>query len=410
MSDSNHQDQPPSAEQHSDPNTSPLDGQPSQAEERSPNAYELFWERVSQAGLVEPVLRIGTHLLSIVLVLLVVWIMRTFFMGAQPEAIPKGIALAANLPTPTATQPAPELPTLSISDTSPTTGIYRQISLHTTIPSRPRVEVITYTVQSGDSVFGIADQFGLKPETILWGNSAVLSDNPHRLLPGQVLNILPTNGTYHKWSAGESLRKVADFYQVEPQAIVNWPGNNFDIFSFDIDNPEIAAGTMLIIPGGEREFVDYGPPRIPRDNPAIARTYGPGHCGVVMDGAIGVGTFIWPTTEHWISGYDYNPAANHSAIDIAGEIGNPVWAVDNGVVVYAGWSYHGYGNLVVIDHGNEFQSLYAHLNDIYVVCGQSVYQGTTIAALGTTGASSGPHLHFEILYGTSRVNPWNFLP
>jgi hypothetical protein len=272
------------------------------------------------------------------------------------------------------------------------------------------VDVITYTVQAGDTVIGIAGQFGLKPETILWSNYNVLADDPHRLQVGQVLDILPVDGTYHKWRAGEDLRKVAEFYGVDPMAIIEWPGNHFDIYATDIDNPGIAPGTMLIVPGGHREMIDYGPPRIPRDKPAVARTYGPGYCGEIMDGAIGDGNFIWPIAVHTVIGYDYSPAINHLGIDIGGDLGDPVWAVDHGVVVFAGWSTGGYGNLVVVDHGNGWQSLYGHLDQVYVGCGSSVYQGTVLGTLGTTGNSSGPHLHFELIYGTTKVNPHNFLP
>jgi LysM repeat protein len=388
----------------------PLPEAESEEGQEKQSRFELFWETISQAGLIEPVLRIGTHLVSIVLVLIAVWAMRVFYLNVQPESLPRSAALAAPLltPTPIAIAIEPELPPFDVN--SQPEGVYRMAAVDTTIPTRPRVDVITYTVQAGDTVFGIADKFGLKPETILWGNYTILADNPHRLQTGQTLNILPTDGTYHRWSAGENFRKVAEFYGVDPMTIIEWPGNHFDIFDTSPDNIDIAPSTMLIIPGGRREMVDYGPPRIPRDNPAVARTYGPGFCGVLMDGAIGVGSFIWPTIEHWLSGYDFTPAANHSGIDIAGETGNPIWAVDNGVVVFAGLSNYGYGNLVVVDHGNGWQSLYAHLNDIYVVCGQSVYQGTQIATLGNTGNSSGSHLHFELIYGTVRVNPWDFLP
>jgi murein DD-endopeptidase MepM/ murein hydrolase activator NlpD len=206
------------------------------------------------------------------------------------------------------------------------------------------------------------------------------------------------------------LQKVAEFYEVDMTEIVEWPGNPFDLYQTDFNNLEIPAGTMLIVPGGQREMIDYGPPRIPRDNPAVARTYGPGHCGVLTDGLIGDGLFIWPAPEHWLSGYDYSPSTNHYGIDIAGDTGHSIWAVDDGVVVYSGWSYSGYGNLVVIDHGNDWQSLYAHLDTIYVGCGESVYQGAVIATMGNTGNSSGSHLHFELMYGTQKVNPWNFLP
>jgi hypothetical protein len=374
-------------------------------------AFEMFWHGLTQAGLVEPALRVGVILLSTILVLLVVWAMRTYLKDSPIRGISDSQtgALAAPQLIPTLQIEAPSLPPYSIPSNS-SLGLYRNTTLYTSIPTRPRVNVITYTVVAGDSVFRIAERFSLKPETIMWANTSVLQDNPHRLQVDQVINILPVNGTYHKWSAGEDLQKVADFYGVDVMDVIEWPGNPFDMLATDIHSPNLPAGAMLIIPGGTREMVDYGPPRIPRDNPAIARTYGPGHCGMLMNGVVGDGIFIWPTTEHWVSGYDYSPETNHSGIDIAGQSGNPIWAVDDGVVVYSGWSNSGYGNLVVIDHGNDWQSLYGHLDTIFVSCGESVYQGATIATMGSTGNSTGPHLHFELLYGTTKVNPWNFLP
>jgi LysM repeat protein len=384
-----------------------------QDHEQNINSFEIFWEGVTQFGWTEPAVRIGTILLSIILAMLVIWVMRSYFAAFNIQDLQRGneaafAADAAN-PTPKPEVDAPILPIFS-PDTNSFSSLFRMTSLNTSIPTRPRINVITYTVSPGDSVFGIADMFSLKPETIMWANTNILADNPHRLQVGQVINILPVNGTYHKWSAGEDLVKVAEFYKVDVEDITNFPGNPFDPFDFDILNPDIQPGTMLIIPGGQREMIDYGPPRIPRDNPAVARTYGPGHCGVLVDGIIGDGIFIWPTAEHWLSGYDFSPSTNHYGIDIAGQTGNPIWAVDDGVVVYSGWSNSGYGNLIVIDHGNDWQSLYAHLDIVYVSCGESVYQGTTIGSMGSTGNSSGSHLHFELLYGSVKVNPWNFLP
>jgi murein DD-endopeptidase MepM/ murein hydrolase activator NlpD len=300
------------------------------------------------------------------------------------------------------------MPNFDMESYSITQGIQRVADIHTSIPTRSRIEVLTYTVERGDSLFAIADNFGLKPETILWGNFETLADNPHTLQPGQELNILPVNGTFHKWRDGESLHRVAEYYGVDPLDIVQYPGNKLDIYDFDLDNPSFDVGQMLIVPGGERELVDYGPPAITRDNPAIAATYGPGHCGTIYTGAVGVGVFLWPTAERWLSGYDFNPSI-HPAIDIAGQTGNQIWASDSGVVVYAGWSNYGYGNLLVVDHGNGWQTLYAHLNNIFVACGQSIFQGDVIGALGSTGNSSGPHLHFEMIYAGVKVNPWNFL-
>ena len=144
-------------------------------------------------------------------------------------------------------------------------------------------------------------------------------------------------------------------------------------------------------------------------NPASAAYYGSGSCGAIYEGAIGTGSFIWPTVSTVLSGYDFRPGF-HNGIDIAGPEGNSVWAVDSGVVVYAGWSEYGFGNLIVLDHGNGWQSAYAHLSVVGVICGQSVALGTTIGNVGNTGNSTGPHLHFELrseLFG--KVNPWDYI-
>jgi hypothetical protein len=264
-------------------------------------------------------------------------------------------------------------------------------------------------VQPGDNLFDIAEKYNLEPETLLWGNYEVLQDNPQFLSPGQELKILPVNGVYYQWNAGENLQKVAEFFGVAPDVIVQWPGNHLDPYEIDVGNPAIADGTWLVIPGGERETRDWGPPAISRTNPASAAYYGAGYCGQVYEGIIGTGGFIWPTVQTTISGYEYDPDV-HPAIDIAGSEGNAVFAADGGVVVFAGGSNAGYGNLIVIDHGNGWQSAYAHLLNVNVLCGQSVTQGTLIGTVGNTGNSSGAHLHFELrseLYG--KVNPLDYL-
>jgi murein DD-endopeptidase MepM/ murein hydrolase activator NlpD len=280
--------------------------------------------------------------------------------------------------------------------------------LDTVIPARPRVDVITYTVQLGDSLFSIADDFGLKAETVLWGNFELLEDNPHLLKTGQSLNILPVNGTYYQWHENDYLIQVANFFKVTPQVIIEYPGNRFDLTETTVEESGVEPGEWLIIPGGWRPIKDWGPPAISRSNPASAAYYGAGHCGSIYEGAIGIGTFIWPTTSHQVSGYHYDPSV-HPAIDIGGQTGNAIYAVDNGVVVYAGWSNYGYGYLIVVDHGTGWQSAYAHLSAVGVYCGQSVFQGTVIGGLGSTGNSSGPHLHFELIYNGAKVNPLNFL-
>jgi hypothetical protein len=282
-------------------------------------------------------------------------------------------------------------------------SLSRQPNLYTEFPQRPRVEVIRYTVQPGDSIFGIANAFNIKPETVLLGNYAVLNDNPHMLKTGLELNILPMDGAYYQWKEGDIIGLVARVYGVEEKEILDWVGNDLDPV-----NPQIEPGKWLMIPGGARALSPWIVPTIARGSAGVGSTLGPGGCTGTYSGAVGTGSFIWPCSQHIISGNDY--WSGHLAIDIAVGIGEPVWAADSGVVVFAGWSYGGYGNIVMIDHGNGWQTLYAHLNGVGVGCGQSVSKGQTIGWGGSTGNSTGPHLHFETRSGGGFVNPWYVLP
>jgi murein DD-endopeptidase MepM/ murein hydrolase activator NlpD len=373
---------------------------------RNSGFISSIFEFLAGLGLSELSIRILVNSLSIVLIILVVWLMNSFYI---PDLSAKSLsAVETVVPT-----ELPNLPQISdIALVSAASGIARDTTLHTNIPSRPRLDIVKYVVQSGDSVFGIAERFGLNPSTILWGNYNVLRDTPHSLRPGQELTILPTDGTYHEWQAGEGLNSVAKYYGVDPETIINYPANNLEMDTIgDFSNPNIPVGTWLIIPGGSREFVSWSAPvGITRDNPAIAQILGVGACGAVSGGAVGFGTFIWPADARYLSGNDYSPETNHRGIDIAGRVGSPAYATDSGVIVYAGWNDYGYGNMIMIDHGNGWQSLYAHLSEIDVVCSQSVGQGDVIGLIGSTGNSTGAHLHFELMnteYG--KVNPWNFL-
>lgn len=363
----------------------------------------------------ERVLKIATYATLIVIVTLLALIARDRILNRQavslPATHPQAAAAFETPSSPATALPLAEvaLPPLEAAVETGSKGIARTTNMHTTIPVRPRVDVITYTVETGDTLFSIADSFGIKPETLLWGNFETLEDNPHLLRPEQVLNILPIDGTYYQWAEGDSLQTVADFFGVDPQEIIGYPGNRFDLTETTPESTNIEVGSWLIVPGGKRAIKDWGPPAISRSNPASARYYGAGHCGSVYEGAIGSSTFVWPTIAHSISGYGYNPGV-HPAIDIAGGEGTPVFATDSGVVVYAGWSNYGYGNLVVIDHGNGWQSAYAHLSSYGVSCGQSVFQGGGIGAVGNTGNSYGAHLHFELVYGGAKINPLDFLP
>jgi len=309
----------------------------------------------------------------------------------------------------TATQRSEEvqLPEYTYLQTEFNDGIRRLALLKTTISELSRA-VILYKVKPGDNLFLIAEKYGLKPETVLWGNYEILRDNPQFLRPGQELKILPVDGVYYQWKQSDSLESVANFFKVKPEEILLWPENNLDPFITEPTLASIQEGTWLIIPGGRRALQDWGPPPISRSNPAVAAYYGSGSCGKVYQGAIGTGGFVWPTVARSLSGYDFSSI--HPALDIAGAEGNAIYSTDSGVVVFVGWSEYGYGNLVVIDHGNGWQSAYAHMSVANVTCGQSVAQGELIGTVGNTGNSTGAHLHFELrneVYG--KVSLWDYV-
>ena len=391
--------------------TTPVNADP-QKTDPSPDPkpfLKRLWEGLRGIGLGDSALRFGTLVTTLLLVVLVVWVMDAFYLDVTQAKNESYSAVSAdNLASPTPTVPQP----LFDAGGSDAVGVARKADLHTVLAVRQsRYEVMSYTVESGDTIFSIADEFDLQPETILWGNRYTLGDDPHFILPGQTLNILPVDGVYHMWSAGEGLNGVASFYGVTPEDIINWPGNNLDPDEIgDYANPKIPPDTMLIIPGGQGTYTDWRTPRISREEPATAKHLGPGACTASYDGISGSLVFAWPTTERFLSVFDYSPETNHFGIDIAGQTGNPIYAADHGVVVYAGWNDYGYGNMIVIDHGSGWQTLYAHLDSVNVSCGEEVIQGETIGTMGSTGKSTGPHLHFEMRSDEfGRVNPWNFL-
>ncbi len=109
-----------------------------------------------------------------------------------------------------------------------------------------------------------------------------------------------------------------------------------------------------------------------------------------------------------MAGKDFSET--HPAIDIGGNLGNAVWAADGGVVIMAGFNTWGYGNLVILDHGKGRYTLYGHLDTISVSCGQNVSKGQVIGSIGKSGNTPKTELHFQVLSGSTFVNPWNVLP
>ena len=310
------------------------------------------------------------------------------------------VQAAVPIPTavPDAKQPDVQLPALSGNETF--RSIERNIFLKTNIPAdKPRYSLEEYRVAHGDSVFAIAKAFNVKPETVLWANYDILQDDPHSLKPGQTLKIPPTDGIYYQWKINDTLESVAKEFKANVDDIVNYPGN-----SVDLSNPKIDSGTWVMIPGGSREFVQWLEPTVASGASGTSST----HQNSCPGGAVGSGAFVWPADNHSISGNDY--WSGHLGIDISAGEGAPVYAADNGVVTVAGWSDRGYGNMIQIDHGNGYSTLYAHLSVIGVGVCTSVGAGQWIGAAGNTGNSQGAHLHFEVRLNGGVINPHFVLP
>jgi murein DD-endopeptidase MepM/ murein hydrolase activator NlpD len=276
---------------------------------------------------------------------------------------------------------------LAASPRSNSNTLVRAAVPHTIIPERPRDEISHYTVQSGDTIFGIAAEFGLAPETVMWANGRFVEDNPDLLRVGQELIILPLDGVYHQVGSTDTLEEIAAAYSVETQVIIDYPLNNLDAA-----NQQISEGQWLIVPGGTKPYV-------PR---TVVAYSGP----IPEEANKGTGIFGWPTAGQITQGF----WDRHRALDIGSWEGAPVVAADSGYVVAAGWDDSGYGRMVVIDHGNGFQTLYAHMQVYYVEAGDSVAKGEQIGEVGSTGNSTGPHLHFEIRQSGNQRNPFGFLP
>jgi len=360
-------------------------------------------------GFRNPIYRIVAGIVTVVLLIAVGLVLRGFLGNRNTTPASGGTSIEADV-TPTVTLNVQPPVLADVREVAFSGGIPRLALMHTNIPARPREEIEKYTVQEGDTIFGIAEKYGLEPETVLWANYYTLLDNPAFLKPGEILNILPVNGVYHKWSAGEGLNGVSSYYGVTPEEIINYPANHLKAEEIgDYAHPNITPNAWLIVPNGTREFIDWTP-RISREDPSVAKVLGAGACGAVTDGPIGTGGFIYPTADHALSGFDYSPQTNHFGIDLNGETGDPIYATDSGVVVYSGWNDWGYGFMIVIDHGNGWQSLYAHMSELYAGCGEWVSQGQTIGLMGSTGKSTGSHLHFEMMSGSgSKVNPKDYL-
>jgi len=261
-----------------------------------------------------------------------------------------------------------------------------EVETSTWVSIKPRGEIIEYQIQAGDTVSTIAEKFGVSVDTIRWENDL---KSVKDIKPGQVLRILPVSGIRHRVKPGDTIYSIAKKYQVDPQVVVDWPYNSFA----NDETFALAVGQELIIPDGVK----------PKETPTTPR---PVYYAQVPGGGVGTGKFVWPTSGYISQGFSWY----HRAIDIANKDAPDILAADGGKVILAGWiAPVAYGNHLVIDHGNGFTTLYAHMSQIYVDIGQQVVRGQAIGKMGSTGRSTGIHLHFEIRQNGSAQNPLNFL-
>lgn len=264
-----------------------------------------------------------------------------------------------------------------------------EVATTTQHSEKMRDKIIEYEVQEGDTVSTIAEKFGVSEDTVLWENDLTANST---IKPGQSLMILPVSGVSHKVQKGDTVYSIAKKYNTEPQSIVDFP-----YISFTNDETfELAIGQTIIVPYGEKET----PSGSTRSTKSRFNRYTPD-----AGSAVASGSFVWPAqgrlTQYW-SWY-------HKGIDIANNASPNILAADSGTVVTAGWTNVGYGYHVVVDHGNGYKTLYGHLSRYYVSPGQGVSKGTAIGRMGSTGRSTGIHLHFEVIKNGVYLNPLGVL-
>ncbi|KKR86402.1 MAG: Peptidase M23 family protein [Candidatus Woesebacteria bacterium GW2011_GWB1_41_10] len=257
--------------------------------------------------------------------------------------------------------------------------------IDTLISDKMRDKIIEYEVQEGDNIKSIAAKFGVDEDTIRWRNNLT----GDRIKIGQALEILPVTGIAHKVTKGDTVYSIAKKYDAVAQAVVDFP---FNTFSND-ETFELAIGQTVIVPDGVKPAEVPSAPRIRQITPDAGTL-------------VASGDFVWPTAGSITQRFVWY----HKGVDIANRTAPNILAADSGRVVIAGWpDANGYGNRVIIDHGNGYKTLYAHMSKIFVISGQTVSRGSAIGQMGSTGRSTGAHLHFEIIQNGVYLNPLNFL-
>ncbi len=253
-----------------------------------------------------------------------------------------------------------------------------------------RSEIIYYAVQNGDTVSTIARRFGLTVNTILWANNLSAFS---LIRPGDSLTILPASGIMYTVKPGDTASKIAAKYGIEADKIIS--SNNV--------SSGLKAGQKLILPGA-RKIVEQAAVSRPATQSGLSVI-----SNLIKTPAVkaGTGKMAWPTVGYRITQYF---SWRHNGIDIGNKIGTPIYAADDGVVEISQGGYNGgYGNTIVINHGNGIKTRYGHASKLFVKVGDVVEKGENIAAMGSTGRSTGSHLHFEVLVNKVRTNPLNYI-
>ncbi len=251
---------------------------------------------------------------------------------------------------------------------------------------KPWNQVSEYTVKEGDNLSMIAQKFGVSIESVKWANPSI---DWKKVKPGVSVSMPPVTGVVYKVKPGDTVYSIAKKFQTDAQGIVDFPMNTFS----DDETFALVAGQTLIVPDGIM-------PNEAVTSPSIARILTPDAGSVTASGS-----FVWPAFGRITQPYRWY----HPGIDIANHDGGAILAADSGTVVVSGWTNTGYGNHVIIDHGNGYQTLYGHLSSIAVVTGQRIGRGSVLGQMGSTGRSTGTHLHFEIRSGGGNVDPLGYL-
>lgn len=249
------------------------------------------------------------------------------------------------------------------------------------------LNIINYTVQEGDSIETIAEEYNLNPDTIRSINADVgsiaFSDN---LQVGWVLKIPSINGYIYEVKPGDTIDSI-----VTTAGVTNNEVNRFNIIEFNNLQPpyDLAGISTIFVPDGNRDLRPSGSVNIP------------------------TGVFIDPLSHSSCVGYNFTRGylSYHNGVDLAKWDGCIISSMANGVVTYAGWRSQGQGYMVEIDHGGGIVTKYFHGNgEFYARTGQTVKQGDPIMYMGTTGFSTGVHLHFSLWKDGRSVNPRPYVP